>query len=154
MTDWSTPASTLPGIVAGLAPGSTLLIRRDAPEARVQFSVTDDGATLRFEACNESPEDDERLRERGWVMVDEWSGVWRRELPLPAERAQVEWAVTESLLVLSQLWGHARSDGFGYLAWRDAVARPWWQFWRPSGESTLTFQQLGLPKAAEPDANS
>lgn len=154
MADWATPTDALPDIVAKLPPGSTLLITRHAPEARMQFAVTDDGATLRCEVCCESPEDDERLRDRGWVMIDEWSGVWRRTLSLPADRAEVAQAVMESMLVLRQFWGNVHADGFGYLAWRDAAPRPSWQFWKPSGETPLTFPELGLPKAKEPDANS
>lgn len=153
MTDWTTAQAGIAAAVATLPPGGNLVVSRQAPEARMQFTVTADGTALRTEVCNETPGDNERLSGRGWVMVDEWSGMWRRTQPLPASAEDVEKNVTEALYAL-RTWGHVRPDGFGYQAWRDGEERPAWQFWKPKGDVTLTFDALGLPRAKEPDADA
>lgn len=151
MADWKKLRTVLPTVVGAMEPGSHLSILQTDPEVRFQFTVTPDGSALWSEVCNESPEDDPRLTERGWVMIDEWSGVWRRTLDLPASDEAIDDAVNQALIVLAGMWGVGRSDGFGYLAWQDQPERAWWQFWKPQGEVELKFPELDLPVANIPD---
>ena len=150
MADWKHLRDTLPGIVHKLEPGSQLTIFRDSPEVRFQFAVPPSGGVLWSEVCNETAEDEPSLREKGWVMVDEWSGVWRRTTELPATLDEVQEAVNEVLRVLVAHWQHRNVDGFGYLAWLDRPERAWWQFWKPKGEEQLKFPELELPAGRLP----
>ena len=119
----------------------------------MQFSVAGDGGELRSEVCNENPNDDERLRERGWELCDSWSGVWRRTTAWPASSEKVAAEVDEATYVIRGLWGNPRPDSFGYLAWEEPAAAPAWQFWKSSQEKPLKFPKLGLSTAPEPDPN-
>lgn len=154
MADWSEPQQGIVAVLQKLAPGSTLVVLRTGPEVRMQFSATPDGNELRAEVSNEVPDVDERIGERGWELIDEWSGVWRRSVPAAASNDDVTKLVAEALFLVKGRWGQARSDEFGYLAWRDVGQRPWWQFWKPKGEVDLKFPELGLRRSAAPDPNS
>lgn len=154
MADWTQPQAGITAAVAALMPGGNIIVRRESPEVRMQFTAMLDGATLRAEVCNETAVADERLSGRGWELVDEWSGVWRRTLTLPASAQDVAKLVGEALHVVRGMWGHPRSDSFAYLAWREVPERPWWQFWKPTGEVALKLPELGLPQGKEPDPNS
>lgn len=153
MVDWNGVRAALPQVVSGLGPADNLLIRREGPEVRLQFLVTGDGSRIRCEVSNEAGVDSTDLRERGWTLVDEWSGVWRKSLTLPASAEHVSALVDEAVYVVSLLWGQRTPDGFGYLAWREAADRAWWEIWKPSKDTPLKFPALGLPGAKEPDPN-
>ncbi|MCC2593877.1 hypothetical protein LKO27_10720 [Tessaracoccus sp. OS52] len=154
MADWKQVQTAITEAVASLGRGGTLVVKKDAPETRMQFSVSPEGDTLRTEVSNESAGDDERLRERGWELCDEWSGVWRRSTPWPAAPEKVEEAVSEAAFVVRAVWGNPRPGNFGYLAWQEPEAAPGWQFWKAGKEKQLKFPNLGLPAAPEPDPNS
>ena len=144
MTDWTDLHPAIARAVASLPEGGCLLITRDAPECSAQFCRT--GATVRVEVCNESPADEPRLRSRGWSLVDEWSGVWRREWPVSADPAEVEGLVAEVNHPLRNLWRQTQPDGFSYLAWQERAPKAAWQFWKSDADVDLAFPDLGLPK--------
>lgn len=153
MADWAQLQTALTGTLASLEPGSTLVVTKQSPEVRMQFSVPVEGGQLHTEVTN-GTSDDERLPARGWELCDAWGGVWRRSTPWPAEPEQLTEAVNEAAFVLRNVWGNPRPDSFGYLAWQEPVPAPAWQFWKSGKEKTLQFPELGLPKAPEPDSNS
>lgn len=153
MADWTEVRKALTGIVAGLGPSDHLLVKREGPEVRLQFAVTADGSRIRCEVSNEAGVDSTDLRERGWTLVDDWSGVWRKSLTAPASAEHVGRLVDEAVFVVSLMWGQRTPDGFGYLAWREAPERAWWELWKPSRDTLLKFPALGLPAAPEPDPN-
>ena len=144
MAEWSDLHPRIAAAIGDLPEGGCLLITRDGPECSGQFCR--EGATLRVEVCNESPGDEPRLRDRGWVLVDSWSGVWRREWPWSADVATLEGVVAEASHPLRNLWRQTKPDGFTYLAWQERAPRAAWQFWKSDADVDLTFPDLGLPK--------
>lgn len=153
MADWTEVRRALTVVLAGLGPSDHLLIKRESPEVRIQLAVTEDGSRIRCEVSNESGVDSANLRERGWTLIDDWSGVWRRSLTLPASAEYLGALVDEAVFVVSLLWGQRSPDGFGYLAWRETAGRAWWEFWKPARDTPLKLPALGLPAAPEPDPN-
>lgn len=154
MADWQSVQGSITQAVSSLGEGGTLVVKKDSPEVRMQFAVSPDGRSLRTEVCDGSAEEDQRLRERGWELVDAWSGVWARTTPWPASAEKVAEAVAEAAHVVRNLWGNPRPDSFGYLAWQEPPEAPGWQFWKSTKEKPLQFPSLGLSRAPEPDPNS
>lgn len=153
MADWAQLQTALTEALASLNPGGNLVVKKESPEVRMQFSVSAEGDQLHAEITNGSS-DDERLASRGWELCDAWGGVWRRSTAWPATAERVTEAVNEAAFVVRNWWGNPRPDGFGYLAWEEPTPSPAWQFWKSGKEKPLTFPGLGLPKAPEPDPNS
>lgn len=153
MAGWPQLQTALAAALASLNPGGNLVVTKASPEVWMQFSVSPEGDQLHAEVTNGTADDD-RLPGRGWELCDAWGGVWRRSTVWPATTEQVTETVTEAAFVVRGLWGNPRPEGFGYLAWEEPAPAPAWQFWKSAKEKPLTFPDLGLPKAPEPDPNS
>lgn len=144
MTNWNELQQSLSTAISGLPERGAVLVSRQDPEVRMQFAVLD--GSLRTEVCSDSPEDEPKLRERGWELSDAWSGVWVREIPWPASREDIAKEVAEASYALRGVWGQARLDSFGYHAWQEAEDAPSWMFWKSSKDRVLTMDELGLPQ--------
>lgn len=142
--DWAELHPRIATALLKLPDAGWLLISREGPDCFLQFARTAEG--LRAEVCNESPEDEPRLRDRGWELTDSWSGVWGRHFAWPSDAASAEAAVIETTHVVRNLWRVTKPDGFTYLAWLEAGPKQAWEFWKSGDDKELLFPELGLPK--------
>lgn len=150
MTNWIQIEPRLVEIVGSLPPKGSIMIQREYPGCQLHFSNVDvDGQrVLRSEVCNNDPEENERLRDRGWDLKDPFGGVWRRDVPWPSDEKDLKSAVAEGTHVLRNVWREVTLSGFHYLAWIDTPPPPGWMFWKSKKDKELEYPDLGLPKAA------
>lgn len=149
MSNWRQVEPQLVEAVGSLPRSGTLMLQRDYPGCQLMFSRLPgaSGEVLRAEVCNDDPQDNERIRARGWELTDMFAGVWRREVPWPTDEAQRKQAVAEATHVLRNVWGEATLAGFVYHAWIENSAPPAWKFWAPKKDTELRFPNLGLPQS-------
>ena len=149
MADWKQLEPAITDVVAKLPNNAYLAIRNKA--CLMQFAVLEGaaGRVLRAEVCRDSPEDEPRLRERGWELVDTWSGLWRRDIDVTSEREGVQTLVLESINALRLSFGVREPEGFTYLSWQEAPPKAAWQFWKSGEDKDLKWSDLGLPKGKD-----
>ncbi len=150
MSNWAQVEPRLVDAVGGLPNKGSLMIQREFPGCQLQFSKVDVGGqiVLRSEVCNNDPEENPRLRDRGWDLKDPFGGVWRREVPWPTDDKDLKRAVAEGTHVLRNVWREVTLSGFQYMAWIDTPPPPGWMFWKSKKDKELNYPDLGLPKAA------
>ena len=146
MAEWKELEPAIVEIV-GKLPANSYLVLRDGG-CLLQFALLDSdaGAVLRAEVCRDSPEDELRLRSKGWELVDTWSGLWRRDIPAGAGSEAVQGLVRETIFAVRSSFGVRQPDGFTYLSWQEASPRAAWQFWKPNQDKELKWPGLGLQK--------
>ncbi len=149
MADWKQLEPAITDVVAKLPENAYLAIRNDA--CLMQFAVLEgtSGRVLRAEVCRDSPEDEPRLRERGWELVDTWSGLWRRDIAVTSERDGVQALVLESINALRLSFGIKEPEGFTYLSWQESAPKAAWQFWKSGEDKDLKWSDLGVPKGKD-----
>ncbi|MDO5736624.1 MAG: hypothetical protein Q4P15_09140 [Propionibacteriaceae bacterium] len=149
MTDWKQLEPAICETVGKLPPNGYLAIRNEA--CLMQFAVleNDGSRVLRAEVCRDSPEDEPRLRDRGWELVDTWSGLWRRDIPASADAKSVQALVLESINALRISFGVREPEGFTYLSWQESPPKAGWQFWKSGEDKDLKWSDLGLKKGKD-----
>lgn len=149
MTDWKQLEPAITEVVGKLPHNGYLAIRNDT--CLMQFAVVDGatGRVVRAEVCRDSPDDEPRLRERGWELVDTWSGLWRRDFSATTGEGEAEQPVLESINALRLAFGVRNADGFTYLSWQESPPKAGWQFWKSGEDKDLKWPALGLPKGAD-----
>lgn len=149
MSDWKTLHPYITEVVQKLPNSSFLAIRNNA--ALMQFASLDleNGSVLRAEVCRDSPEDEPRLRSNGWELVDPWSGLWRREIPMPVDGEAVEALVLEAINAMRFSFGIKEPEGFTYLSWQEAPRNAGWQFWKSRGDKDLKWPELSIRKGKD-----
>lgn len=149
MADWKQLHPAITEILQELPQNAYLAMRNDA--ALMQFALLEvtDGRVLRAEVCRDSPEDEPRLRNSGWELVDSWSGLWRRDIPAGSDSAAVSGLVLESINAMRLSFGIREPEGFTYLSWQEASPKSGWHFWKSSEDKDLRWPDLGLPKGKD-----
>lgn len=149
MTDWKQLEPSITEVVGKLPAGGYLALRNDA--CLMQFASLDDGSggVLRAEVCRDSPDDEPRLRNRGWELVNTWSGLWRRDIPANSDKDAQQALVLESINALRLSFGIRDSEGFTYLSWQEAPPKAGWQFWKSVEDKDLKWSDLGVPKGED-----
>lgn len=148
MSNWAQVEPRLVEAVGSLPAKGAIMIQREYPGCQLHIASVDVNGqrTLRAEVCNNNPEDNPRIADRGWVLKDQFAGVWRRDVPWPSSDADLKRAVAEATHVLRNIWREVTLSGFSYLAWIEDSAPPAWMFWKPKKDKDLRFPDLGLPK--------
>ena len=148
MTDWKQLEPAITEVVTKLPDNGYLAIRNDA--CLMQFAALEGGVgrVLRAEVCRDSPDDEPRLRDRGWELVDTWSGLWRRDIPAESDAAAVKTLVRESVNALRSSLG-VHGEEFTYLSWQESAPKAAWQFWRSGEDKDLKWPGLGLEKGSD-----
>lgn len=149
MADWKQLEPAITEVVGKLPNNGYLAIRNAA--CLMQFAALegDAGRVLRAEVCRDSPDDEPRLRERGWELVDTWSGLWRRDIPASSDQGGVQALVVESINALRISFGVRDPEGFTYLSWQETPAKAGWQFWKSGEDKDLKWAGLGIPKGKD-----
>ena len=145
MADWKQLEPSITEVVGKLPPGGYLALRNNA--CLMQFASLD--GVLRAEVCRDSPEDERRLRERGWELVDTWSGLWRRDIPAGSDADARQALVLESINALRLSFGFRDPEGFSYLSWQESPPKAGWQFWKSGQDKELKWPNLGIPKGKD-----
>lgn len=145
MAEWKQLEPAITEIVGKLPANSYLAIRND--DCLMQFAALSSGAggVLRAEVCRDSPDDEPRLRSRGWELVDTWSGLWRRDIPAESDPTAVQTLVRESINALRSSFGVQHPEGFTYLSWQESQPKSGWQFWKTGEDKDLKWPGLDLP---------
>ncbi len=149
MADWKQLHPAIVEIVRKLPDNAYLSIRNEACLMQFAHVRGTDGPVLRAEVCRDLPEDEPRLRDNGWELVDSWSGLWRRDAPAGSDEAAVDALVLEAINALRLSFGIRQPEGFTYLSWQEAPPKAGWQFWKSGGDKDLTWEGLGLPKGKD-----
>ncbi len=149
MADWKQLEPAITGAVVKLPNNGYLAIRNDACLMQFAALESDSGPVLRAEVCRDSPDDEPRLRERGWELVDTWSGLWRRDLPASSDHSGVQSLVMEAINALRLSFGIRDPEGFTYLSWQETQPKAGWQFWKSGEDKDLRWADLGLPKGKD-----
>lgn len=149
MTDWKQLEPAITDVVAKLPDNGYLAIRNDGCLMQFALLDNDSGRVLRAEVCRDAPEDEPRLRDRGWVLVDTWSGLWRRDVPAVRESEGVRDVVLEAINALRLSFGIRDAEGFTYLSWQESPPRASWQFWKSAEDKDLKWPKLGLPQGRD-----
>lgn len=149
MADWKQLEPAITEVLGKLPDNAYLAIRSNA--CLMQFAALEGGAgrVLRAEVCRDSPEDEPRLRDRGWELVDTWSGLWRRDIPAGSDRDAQQALVRESINALRLSFGVQQPEGFTYLSWQESTPKAGWQFWKSGEDKDLQWADLGLPKGKD-----
>lgn len=149
MSNWAQVEPRLVEAVGSLPAKGALMIQREYPGCQMQFASVEEGGqrVLRAEVCNNNPDENPRISDRGWELKDPFAGVWRREVPWPTSDADLKRAVQEATHVVRNVWREVTLSGFNYMAWIENSAPPGWMFWRPRKDKELTYPDLGLPKS-------
>lgn len=149
MAEWKQLQPAIVGIVRKLPTNSYLAIRNHA--CLLQFAAVEGaaGPVLRAEVCRDSPEEEPRLREKGWDLVDVWSGLWRRDIPSSSGDEAVQSLVLEAITAVKVSFGVRQPDGFTYQSWQEVPPRASWQFWKSGEDKILTWPELQLPKGKD-----
>lgn len=149
MADWKQLEPAITEVVGKLPDNGYLALRNDVCLMQFASLEGDTGRVLRAEVCRDSPDDEPRLRERGWDLVDSWSGLWRRDFPVSSSEDDVQELVLESISALRLSFGVRNADGFTYLSWQETPPKAGWQFWKSGEDKDLKWPALGLPKGAD-----
>ncbi len=149
MADWKQLEPAITKVVGELPDNAYLALRNDACLLQFAAVTGDTGRVVRAEVCRDSPDDEPKLRERGWELVDTWSGLWRRDIPAASDHAAISALVLEAISALRLSFGIRDPDGFTYLSWQEAPPKAGWQFWKSAEDKDLTFSGLGLPKGKD-----
>ena len=144
MTSWREFDPALAEVLPKLPDGARLVI--SGPSGLFQFSR--DGEDLHVEVCNESSEEQPKLSDRGWVMVDSWSGIWRRTFPQPGTSDEAKGVVAETGYALRTVFGWIGLDGYSYSSWRE-VTKSFLGLFPRTQEQPLTWPTLGLPQTRD-----
>ena len=149
MSDWKQLEPAITEVVGKLPDNGYLAIRNDA--CLMQFAALDsDGVrVLRAEVCRDSPDDEPRLRKRGWELVDTWSGLWRRDVPASPGKDAQQSLVAEAISALRLSFGVKGPEGFTYLSWQESPPKAGWQFWKSGQDEDLKWPDLDLPKGKD-----
>ncbi len=149
MADWKQLHPAIAGIVQKLPNNAYLAIRNDA--CLMQFASLEEagGPVLRAEVCRDSPDEERRLRDNGWELIDSWSGLWRRDIPGGSGSDAVQALVLEAINALRLSFGIKQPDGFTYLSWQESPPKAGWQFWKSGEDKDLQWADLGLPKGKD-----
>lgn len=143
MTNWRDFDPALAGVLAELPDGGVLVI--SGAGGFLQFRRL--GEELSVEVGNETAGDEPRLRDRGWELVDEWSGMWRRGFACPVGGDATP-VVAEVTHVLRNVWGWRGLDEFSYQSWREVSKRVLGLFPKTE-ERPLSWPALGLAQRRE-----
>lgn len=149
MTDWKQLEPAITDVVGKLPSNGYLALRGDTCLMQFAALESDAGRVLRAEVCRDSPDDEPRLRERGWELVDTWSGLWRRDIPASSDEGGVRSLVLESINAVRTAFGVRDPGGFTYLSWQETPPKAGWQFWKSGEDKDLTWANLGLPKGRD-----
>lgn len=144
MTSWREFDPALTEVLTKLPDGARLVISGDG--GIVQFARS--GEELTVEVGNESSDDQPRLSQRGWTLVDSWSGLWRRTFPQPANSEAATTVVAETTHALRGVFGWIGLDGYSYSSWRE-VSKRFLGLFPKTEEKPLTWPSLGLAQARE-----
>lgn len=149
MAEWKQLQPAIAGIISQLPSNAYLAIRNHA--CLLQFAAVEgaSGSVLRAEVCRDSPEDEPRLREKGWELVDSWSGLWRRDISSSSGDEAVQSLVLEAITAIRISFGVLKPDGFTYQSWQEVPTRAAWQFWKPGEDKILTWPDLELPRGKD-----
>lgn len=145
MADWKQLHPAIAGVLRKLPENAYLAMRNDAYLMQFASVEVTDGRVLRAEVCRDSPDDEPRLRNNGWELVDSWSGLWRRDIPAGSDDDAVGALVLEAITALRISFGVRDPEGFTYLSWQEASPKAGWQFWKSGEDKDLTWADLGLP---------
>ena len=149
MADWKQLHPAITGVLKELPENAYLSIRNDACLMQFASLHAADGRVLRAEVCRDSPDDEPRLRNNGWELVDSWSGLWRRDIPAGSDGDTVSALVLEAINALRLSFGIRDPEGFTYLSWQEASSKAGWQFWKSGEDEELRWPDLGLPKGKD-----
>ncbi len=144
MTNWRDFDPALAEVLTELPDGGTLVISGDGGQA--QFSRSD--AVLVVEVGNESAAEQPRLVDRGWQLVDTWSGIWRRHFPNPNTLDAATTVVAETSYALRHVFGWPSLEGFAYASWREVNKRILGLIPKTE-EKPLSWPTLGLRQRRE-----
>ncbi|MDO5083609.1 hypothetical protein EII34_10580 [Arachnia propionica] len=144
MTSWREFEPALAEVLPKLPDGARLVI--SGSSGLVQFIR--DAAELVVEVSNESSEDQPRLTDRGWVMIDSWSGIWRRTFPHPATGDDAGTVVAETGYVLKVVFGWTGLADHTYASWRE-VSKSFLGLFSRTEEKPLSWPSLGLARTRE-----
>lgn len=149
MADWKQLEPAITEVVAQLPANSYIAVRNEA--CLMQFATVEGaaGRVMRAEVCRDSPDDEPRLRERGWELVDTWSGLWRRDIPASTDPSEVQGLVLEAINALRLSFGVKSPEGFSYLSWQETPPKAGWQFWKKGEDKDLKWPELGLPQGKD-----
>ncbi len=144
MTNWRDFDPALADVLTKLPDGGVLVI--SGTGGFMQFRR--DADSLLAEVSNESADDEPRLRDRGWELVDSWSGLWRRRFDRPATGDAATAVVDEVGYALRRVWGWTGLEGFSYQSWREINKRVLGLFPKTE-ERPLSWPGLKLAQRAE-----
>ncbi|MDO5067650.1 MAG: hypothetical protein Q4D96_10260 [Propionibacteriaceae bacterium] len=144
MTSWREFDPALAEVLPKLPDGARLVI--SGPSGLVQFIR--ENAELAVEVSNESNDDQPRLTDRGWVMIDSWSGIWRRTFTHPTSGDDAGTVVAEVGYVLKVVFGWTGLAEHTYASWRE-VHRRFLGLFPKVEEKPLTWPTLGLAVTRE-----
>ena len=149
MADWKQLHPTIADVVSKLPENAHLALRNDACLMQFASLAEGGGKVVRAEVCRDSPDDEPRLRESGWELVDSWSGLWRRDIPAESDSAAVSSLVLEAINAVRLSFGVRQPDGFTYLSWQETPPKAAWQFWKSGKDKDLQWPDLGLQEGKD-----
>lgn len=144
MTSWREFDPALAEVLSKLPDGARLVI--SGPGGFLQFLRDTD--ELGVEVSNESSEDQPRLVDRGWELIDSWSGIWRRTFPHPANSDDAGGVVAEIGYALRTVFAWTTLTDYSYISWRE-VTRRFLGLIPRTQEQPLSWPTLGLAQTRE-----